>query len=363
MSEVYANTDVLDYVQVEDLGAPVTGATVTYTLVNPSGTTVRSAVAATEVGAGLYTYALDGPTYVPTPGLYRRTWGVTKSSLNKDYAGYLLALYPQGPLVRRWELRHRIAQMLGDLRTGVSTGSNSTTTLKDTGVVEGDNDWRSQWLYVYAGTSRGDERQVTSFTQSGGIFTVGTAWTSTPDTTSRYELHRRWSVADYNRAIDMAVQEAATDYLLPITDESILVTDTQTYEYVIPPMFYSVSEVWWEETSQTDPVWQRLNNPKDQWRVLTGRGVLRLPWPPSTTTRLRLIGQAQPTTMGFDDDFVTVPADYLRYKAAALLLAGQVHSAPNDPDAALSLYDRYQQAAEGLLSRLRRPLKPGAQRV
>lgn len=358
MSEAYVTTDAVRYVQVDDLAAPVTGATVTYTLLDPSGTTVRTAVAATEVGStGLYTYTVDGPTYLLTPGLYRELWHVSKSGLEKDYWSYLLVLYPQGPVVRRWELRHKLARMLGDLRLGVSTGSNTSTTLKDTGVVEGDNDWRGAWLAVYAGTSRGDERQVTSFTQTGGIFTAGTAWTSTPDTTSRYEVHRRWSVADYNSAINDAVQEAANEYLLPITDESVTVTDTQDYEYAIPAPFYAVSEVWWEETSQSAPVWQRLSNQKQQWRVLTGRGILRLPAPPSTTTRLRLLGQAQPTALGFDDDVVTVPADYLRYKAAALLLAGQVHSAPNDPDATLSLYDRYQQAAEGLLSRLRRPLR------
>jgi hypothetical protein len=58
-----------------------------------------------------------------------------------------------------------------------------------------------------------------------------------------------------------------------------------------------------------------------------------------------------------------VPADFLRYKAAAILLASKVRSAQNDPDGAMALYDRYQQAAEGLLTRLRRPPKTNSARV
>jgi hypothetical protein len=363
MAEGYVGRDTVRQLYQERNGAPLTGQTVTYTLVAPNGSTVVAAAAATENGLGYYSYTIDGPTYLNGPGLYRETWGST-GAVDQPVYTYLNVLYPQGPLVRRWHLRHSIARMLGDLRIGVSTGSNTSTTLKDTGLVEGDNDWRGAWLYIYAGLGRTEERQLTSSTQTGGVLTHGTAWTTTPDTTSRYELHRRWSVADYNGAINDALGEISNDYLLPITDESLTISSTTTYEYQIPAPFYSVHDVWWEDTSQTYPVWSPLSTQRGEWRVLGGgRGLLRIPHPPSTTTRLRLVGQAQPTALITDDDFVTVPVDFLRYTAAALLLAGKIRSPQNDPDGAQGLYDRYQQAAEGLLTRLRRPPKTNSARV
>lgn len=363
MSEGYVGNDIVRQLYLEQNGAPATGQIGDFTLINPSGTTVISAAAITENGFGYYSYTIDGPTYLTVPGLYRERWD-TAGSGDKRIETYLLVLHPQGPIIRRWHLRHSIARMLGDLRIGVSTGSNTSTTLKDTGLIEGDNDWRGAWLYIYAGLGRTEERMVTSFTQTGGVLTHGTAWVQTPDATSRYELHRRWSVADYNGAINDALSEISNDYLLPITDESLLVTSTTTYEYQIPAPFYSVHDVWWQDTSQSYPVWSPLSTQRGEWRVLGGgRGVLRIPHPPSTSTRLRLVGQAQPTGLVTDDDFVTVPVDFLRYKAAALLLAGKIRSPQNDPDGAQGLYDRYQQAAEGLLTRLRRPPKTNSARV
>jgi hypothetical protein len=54
----------------ENLGVPVTGAVLTYTLTGPTGTALVTAAAMTEEGSGWYRYDLTG-AQLATAGLYR----------------------------------------------------------------------------------------------------------------------------------------------------------------------------------------------------------------------------------------------------------------------------------------------------
>jgi hypothetical protein len=182
---------------VEEDGAPKTGiaSALRLTLTDPTGTTVLSSETPTEVGtSGHYVVNADGQDDLTVPGTYRQLWLDTTN--DRRYDGPLIVRYPSGTVYSRLELRHLIAREVGDLTLGVSTGSNTTTTIKDTDRVEPDNHWRGSEVWTYAGTGRhlveSDARKITSSTQTGGVLTVGKAWSgTTPDSTSRYEL-RAW---------------------------------------------------------------------------------------------------------------------------------------------------------------------------
>lgn len=69
---------------------------------------------------------------------------------------------------------------------GTSTGTNSTTTLNDTGKAWITNAYANKYLVITGGTGAGQTRKIASNTATA--ITINTAWTTTPDATSTYTV-------------------------------------------------------------------------------------------------------------------------------------------------------------------------------
>lgn len=69
---------------------------------------------------------------------------------------------------------------------GTSTGTNTTTTLNDTGKTWPVNGWTNCQVRIKAGTGAGQVRTIASNTANA--LTVSAAWTATPDATSTYAI-------------------------------------------------------------------------------------------------------------------------------------------------------------------------------
>lgn len=112
--------------------------------------------------------------------------------------------------ITRPALRRRIATALqDDLVHGTATAGTSTT-LVDTNLLGNysDDSFNGAWIRINAGTGVGQERAITDFVGSTSTITVGYAWGTTPDATSVYEIHRRFSAAQYDAAIDQAIRRS-----------------------------------------------------------------------------------------------------------------------------------------------------------
>lgn len=325
----------------EMLGAPLLGASLTYTLTSPTGATLIAAQPVTEVGAGFYAYSVDGSTYLTGPGLYRERWSGSSGSTDLQFDDAFLVGYAAGPVTTRLQLRHDIAHLLRDLWRGQATGG-SPSTLLDTDRVETTNAWQGAQIYLYAGTGAGQSRNLLSSTQSGGVLTVAKSWTVNPDTTTLYELHRRFSVDAYNDAINAVIRSLADKPLIRAVDETVTLT-TGTYEYAIPAGFSFISKVAWRDTTTTAD-WSDLRR-RDDWEIIPGHGKLRIPGP-ATNMRLRLEGHLAPTAMLRDAAYCDLNPMYLMYLTASLLVQSEIAAPGRDLNAA-------GQAAAGYLAQAR----------
>lgn len=80
-----------------------------------------------------------------------------------------------------------IAYNYGEIiASGTSTGSNTTTTLANTGKTWTVNQWANSQVRITGGTGIGQTRTISSNTATA--LTVSVAWTTTPDATSTYEI-------------------------------------------------------------------------------------------------------------------------------------------------------------------------------
>lgn len=75
---------------------------------------------------------------------------------------------------------------VGDIDSGTSTGSNSSTTLNDTGKSWSADQHNGKALVITVGTGSGQVRTISDTTATQ--LTVSAAWTTTPDATSDYVI-------------------------------------------------------------------------------------------------------------------------------------------------------------------------------
>jgi len=133
----------------------------------------------------------------------------------------------------RTKLRQTIARLLGDLPV-IGTGTAGTaTTITDTAnlIHAVDDQLNGYEVYVYAGTNIGKSRIISDFVAADDKITFATM-TAVCDTTTKYEIHRKHRVADYERAIDMAIDTAKIavgrdklNYYVDKIDETLIMND------------------------------------------------------------------------------------------------------------------------------------------
>ena len=85
---------------------------------------------------------------------------------------------------------------IGDLDTGTSSGSNTSTTLNDTTKSWGTNDYQGKVVVITAGTGAGQFNTITSNTATA--LTVDNSWVTTPDATSEYTICEEGWMFFYN---------------------------------------------------------------------------------------------------------------------------------------------------------------------
>lgn len=280
-------------------------------------------------------------------------------------------------------LRIRIARLLGDNVSGTAT-SGSTTTLVDTaelvnyaGTAAGMGDALfGSYVYIWGGTGAGQERRISSNTQSSGTITVPT-WTQ-PSTDSTYEIHSQWRVADYNAAINMAINDCIGDggaLVTQVADVSITMTDDntsasyyltlpvalRTIKYVIPegpisgiydelPLTFGVDYYLEKKTAATS------SSASIPYLVLTRDSSIV----PISGKKLRIVGagyQAEVTT-----DTATIAENlvpFIQHQAAYYLLSGRMGLGSPDSQANQRYAQQRLALAEAARSRLEYRASPG----
>jgi hypothetical protein len=95
----------------------------------------------------------------------------------------------------------RIAERRRDLIAYGKATAGGSTSLTDAGELSFDdaNALVGAWIYIWAGTSAGDERRITAST-TVGVVTVA-AWSSTPSTDSEYIITRTRRPTEYKRMV------------------------------------------------------------------------------------------------------------------------------------------------------------------
>jgi hypothetical protein len=308
------------FIDLTSENKPLTGATVVCTVVNPAGLTIVTTQNATDEGEGQYSYELSS-TLLNAVGAYNVTWTVTSPinyEQNTTFSVGYEALYQKTLL----DVRHMCASMV-EGKDGFFLGSVTTPaagSITDTARVEPDKTHVGGWIYVYAGTAKGQERRITSVTGTTQL-NVTPNFSPVPDIGDLYEIHRTFNVTDYNRAINQAQTDIADECLVRITNSSTVLTATK-HEYDIPAGF---SHIYGAEVQLFEDHWRPIS--PACWSVVMGLRKLTLQpnicWSYSGC-KLRILGLRPPMELFSDATGVDVRPAYLVCKAGSYLAYGKM---------------------------------------
>lgn len=256
MSSVQINTPyTVSWLMVDANGSPVvsdiTASVSLYHATGPSSAAVHGPEALAYLGDGEWGYTIPASA-LDEPGLYYARVPSVSGALT---LGELVATFTVGEVSHRHrtlrEVLLAIYRALGDVVTGTTTNSGSTTTLRDTARVDtglADNEWvGSQLVILEPAAGEVNPVTVTDFDETTGIFTFAPAITSVASGIDYWLVHHKGAGHDFN-----TVRQATLDTvsrLAPrewVEDWISLTAASDTYRYSVPRPWVDVRRVWYD---------------------------------------------------------------------------------------------------------------------
>lgn len=230
-------------------------------------------------------------------------------------------------------LRALTARLCSDLITGtVASPASGSFVCAETDWEKADdyfNDWIE--MFCYSGTGVGTSGNPTDWDNSTHTLTFLPAATLTAG--DLVEMHRRFTVGEYNDYINLAIDMVAKEALLNKVDESVtLVTDT--YQYDLSTHFLWVTSIEMQD-SDGDYNKEKPIDPR-YWNVISSSTVklefVKERWSPTNGRTLRITGFASPSKLDTDTEACPLNPAYVTYQAAALLHQSRIRGSDVDSE-------------------------------
>lgn len=227
---------------------------VTITLYKPTGAVLQAEASATrDATTGEMTYTIS-TTHAATADLnYKAVWKYTVSGTTEyqtqlfDVVKSMLAI----PIVDEdlfnelSSLRQTAKQVQGTATAGAA-GS-----LTDTGQKDYTDDfWTGGVIEIIAGTGEGQQRDITDYVQSTGVFSVSPNWATNPSTDSIYR-----AVSSYTKKIAQSFDKIETMLYNKGKRHSLILESSQIK---FPLIYLTIHFICLDNTVTPDDRWSLL---------------------------------------------------------------------------------------------------------
>ena len=113
-----------------------------------------------------------------------------------------------------------LSRFMGDLIvTGTATAGDANTITDTVNLTQATNDdLKGYWVGVYEGVAIGDDRNILASSASADSLDADSAWSATPNTSSKYIVTRHWRAQQYLDAIASGIRRVQKVHLVPLDD-------------------------------------------------------------------------------------------------------------------------------------------------
>lgn len=235
----------------------------------------------------------------------------------------------------RQQLRHDVADLCDDLIIGTVSSPSSGTFVCALTDWEKPDDYFNKYLemFCYSGTGIGTSGKPTDWLNTTHTLTFKPAATLTAG--DLVEIHRRFTVNQYNRAINQAIQMVAKEALIDKIDTTSITLIADTYQYTLPTDLLYI--FFLDLESSTAGVYDEgkpINN--DYWRIVPGATpkleFIKNRYSLTAGRDIRIIGLASPSVLDSDSEQCPINPVYIAYQAAALLHQSRIRGSDEDTE-------------------------------
>ncbi|MBM3120433.1 MAG: hypothetical protein FJ006_12985 [Chloroflexi bacterium] len=225
-----------------------------------------------------------------------------------------------------YQLRQSIAYSLDDCVTGTAEANSTNSTLICSYLIRGNGFYDGWDLHIYAGTNQGQTREVTDSRESGTTLLVAPVFSNALTNNSQFELHKMFTTAQYNDAINRAIEMGKDDYLLDLREESATLT-SDTYEYNCVSNFRYISALWLEDATDANTYYSTGYIDPRHYGIARGATPLlkfdEVGYPIGanlTGKKLRIVGQSVQSALSNNTDTCKMPPEFIIQQSRAILL-------------------------------------------
>jgi hypothetical protein len=234
----------------------------------------------------------------------------------------------------RQQLRHLVARMMNDLIIGTVASPASGSFVCTAAAWEKPDDYFNDWMevYDYSGTGVGTTGNPTDWVNTTHTLTFLPAATLTAN--DLVEMHEKFTVADYNSYINMAIEMVAKEALVNKTDTTIELVEA-TYQYTLPTQFLYIYGIDLESTTADLYDAQKSINP-EFWRIING-ATTKLEFiydlfTPIDGRNIRIRGLASPSVLDTDSEECPINPTFVAQQAAALMHQSRIRGSGVDSE-------------------------------
>lgn len=234
----------------------------------------------------------------------------------------------------RQEIRHYAARLCNDLLLGTVASPASGNFVCALAGWEKPDDFFNEYIemFCYAGTGIGTKGNPTDWVNNTHTLTFLPAATLTAG--DSVEMHRRFTVNEYNDFINLAIEMVAKESLINKVDTSVTL-ESDTYTYDLPTSFLYIDSIMME--SGTSDVYNKeLPIDPRYWRVVRSTTqqleFVKELWSPTADRSLRITGLASPAVLSADSSQCPVNPTFIAYQATALLHQSRIRGKDLDSE-------------------------------
>lgn len=226
-------------------------------------------------------------------------------------------------------IRQYLKSQVGDLILSTAGTPVSSTTYVDTSLRKGADYYNNHGYrgYCYSGSAIGQERDVSDFATVGSV-TFAPAFSPALVAEDLFELSRIFTADECKKAINMAIEHIAEQYLIDVKDSTAITLVADTYEYSLPASFVSVHRIITEDsvdsgTFEKEDVidfrdWDlipsyKLKLDENQYSISAGKD-------------LQIEAKARQATVDADTDVIYLPPSWIIQKAITFLPMAKIQS-------------------------------------
>lgn len=223
------------------------------TLYKPDGSSLQSRTAATrDTNTGEMSYILTTTHTADTDLNYKAVWEYVVNSITYyqtqlfDIVKSLLAIpITDDDLYNELETLRK-----ANVQATATATAGGNASLTDTKRREENDYWNGGILKIVSGTGIGQERTVTDYAQSTGVFTVNTAWTTNPDSTSVYVV-----IKSFTKKIQAAFDSICTMLYDKGKRHNLILESSQIEK---PLAYLTIHLIALDLMDEADDKWARL---------------------------------------------------------------------------------------------------------